>query len=289
LPHAPLLRFTDVAPLRAEVAGWRRAGARVVLVPTMGALHAGHIALMARARALGQRVVASIFVNPTQFGPNEDFSRYPRDTEADLAQLAEAGVDAAYLPEVSGMYPEHFSTRIEVDGLTEGLCGAYRPGHFSGVATVVTKLLNRVQPDLALFGEKDFQQLLVIRRAVRDLDLPVEIRGVPTLREADGLALSSRNRYLDADERARAPRLHAVLSRIADGLAAGGSATPLVTEGRAALEAAGFGPVQYLEARDAETLAPVERATRPARVLAAAYLGRTRLIDNVPVGPSTVG
>lgn len=280
----PLLRFTAVAPLRAEVAAWRRADQRVVLVPTMGALHAGHLALMARARSLGRRVVASIFVNPTQFGPNEDFSRYPRDTETDLALLAEAGVDAAYLPEVSGMYPEHFSTRIEVEGLTEGLCGAYRPGHFSGVATVVTKLLNQVQPDCALFGEKDYQQLLVIRRAVRDLDLPVEIQGVPTLREADGLALSSRNRYLAPAERARAPRLHAVLSEIAAGLAAGGRAGPLVAEGRAALAAAGFAPVQYLEVRDAETLAPVENATRPARVLAAAYLGRTRLIDNVAVG-----
>lgn len=280
----PLLRFTAVAPLRAEVAAWRLAGERVVLVPTMGALHAGHLALMARARSLGRRVVASIFVNPTQFGPNEDFSRYPRDTETDLALLAEARVDAAYLPEVSGMYPEHFSTRIEVEGLTEGLCGAYRPGHFSGVATVVTKLLNQVQPDCALFGEKDYQQLLVIRRAVRDLDLPVEIQGVPTLREADGLALSSRNRYLAPEERARAPRLHAVLSEIAAGLAAGGRAGSLVAEGRAALAAAGFAPVQYLEIRDAETLAPVEHATRPARVLAAAYLGRTRLIDNVAVG-----
>jgi len=281
---ASLLRFTAVAPLRAAVAAWRRADERVVLVPTMGALHAGHLALMARARSLGRRVVASIFVNPTQFGPNEDFSRYPRDTETDLALLAEAGVDAAYLPEVSGMYPEHFSTRIEVGGLTEGLCGAYRPGHFSGVATVVTKLLNQVQPDCALFGEKDYQQLLVIRRAVRDLDLPVEIRGVPTLREADGLALSSRNRYLAPEERARAPRLHAVLSEIAAGLAAGGSAGPLIAGGRAALVEAGFAPVQYLEVRDAETLAPVEHASRPARVLAAAYLGRTRLIDNVAAG-----
>ncbi|MCJ2034212.1 pantoate--beta-alanine ligase [Methylobacterium sp. J-068] len=284
MSHAPLARFTAAAPLRAELAGWRRSGARVVLVPTMGALHAGHLALMERAKALGDRVVASIFVNPTQFGPNEDFSRYPRDTEADLALLAGAGVDAAYLPEVAGMYPEHFSTRIEVEGLTEGLCGAYRPGHFSGVATVVTKLLNQVQPDLALFGEKDFQQLLVIRRAVRDLDLPVEIQGVPTLREADGLALSSRNRYLDADARARAPRLHAVLARIAEGLSAGGDAARLLEEGRATLAAAGFDPVQYLDVRDAETLAPVERVARPARVLAAAYLGRTRLIDNVAVG-----
>ncbi|MDB5645138.1 pantoate--beta-alanine ligase [Methylobacterium sp.] len=286
MSHAPIPRFTAVAPLRAEVSGWRRAGERVVLVPTMGALHAGHLALMARAKEVGQRVVASIFVNPTQFGPNEDFSRYPRDTATDLSLLAQAGVDAAYLPEVSGMYPEHFSTRIEVDGLTEGLCGAYRPGHFSGVATVVTKLLNQVQPDIALFGEKDFQQLLVIRRAVRDLDLPVEIQGVPTLREVDGLALSSRNRYLDADERARAPHLQAVLARIGEGLAAGGHAGPLLAEGRAALKAAGFDPVQYLEIRDAETLAPVERATRPVRVLAAAYLGRTRLIDNVPANPA---
>ncbi len=214
MSHAPLLRFTDVAPLRAEVAGWRRAGARIVLVPTMGALHAGHLALMARARELGQRVVASIFVNPTQFGPNEDFSRYPRDTETDLSLLAEAGVDAAYLPEVSGMYPESFSTRIEVEGLTKRSCGAYRPGtSISGVATVVTKLLNRVQPDVALFGEKDFQQLLVIRRALRDLDLRRdEIQGVPTLREADGLALSSRNRYLDAD----APRPRAAPPRRPD-------------------------------------------------------------------------
>ena len=284
MSHTSLSRFTAVAHLRAAVAAWRRAGDRVVLVPTMGALHAGHLALMARAKALGERVVASIFVNPTQFGPNEDFSRYPRDTEGDLALLAEAGVDAAYLPEVAEMYPAHFSTRIEVDGLTEDLCGAYRPGHFSGVATVVTKLLNQVQPDLALFGEKDFQQLLVIRRAVRDLDLPVEIQGVPTLREADGLALSSRNRYLDAEARTRAPRLHAVLSGIAAGLADGAEAGPLLEQGRAELAAAGFDPVQYLEVRDAETLAPVERATRPARVLAAAYLGRTRLIDNVPLG-----
>ncbi|GJD29055.1 Pantothenate synthetase [Methylobacterium adhaesivum] len=276
-----LIRFEAVAPLRAQVAAWRAAGERVVLVPTMGALHAGHLALVARARELGRRTVASIFVNPTQFGPTEDFSRYPRDTETDLALLAEAGADAAYLPDVATMYPPGFSTRVEVDEVSQGLCGAFRPGHFSGVATVVTKLLNQVQPDIALFGEKDYQQLLVIRRAVRDLDLPVEIQGVPTLREADGLALSSRNRYLSPEERRAAPRLHAVLASIARGLAAGAEAGLLLAEGRAELEAAGFGPVQYLEVRDAETLAPVERADRPVRILAAAYLGRTRLIDNL--------
>ena len=276
-----ILRFDAVAPLRARVAAWRGAGESVVLVPTMGALHAGHLALVARARELGRRVVASIFVNPTQFGPTEDFSRYPRDTETDLALLAEAGADAAYLPDIATMYPPDFSSRIVVDGLTEGLCGQFRPGHFSGVATVVTKLLNQAQPDIALFGEKDYQQLLVIRRAVRDLDLPVAIRGVPTLRETDGLALSSRNRYLSAQERAVAPRLHRVLTGIAEGLSAGAEAGPLVAKGHAALDAAGFAPVQYLEIRDAETLAPVTRADRPVRVLAAAYLGRTRLIDNV--------
>ena len=281
MPDSSPLRFEAVAPLRTQVAAWRGAGEPVVLVPTMGALHAGHLALVARARELGRRVVASIFVNPTQFGPTEDFSRYPRDPEADLALLAEAGADAAYLPDVATMYPPDFSTRVAVDGLTEDLCGRFRPGHFSGVATVVTKLLNQARPDIALFGEKDYQQLLVIRRAVRDLDLPVSIEGVPTLREADGLALSSRNRYLDAGERRAAPRLHAVLTAIAEGLAAGAEAGPLLARGRAELEAAGFSPVQYLEVRDAGTLAPAERADRPVRVLAAAYLGRTRLIDNV--------
>ncbi|KAB1079174.1 pantoate--beta-alanine ligase [Methylobacterium soli] len=283
MSHARPTRFSDRAALRAAVEAWRRQGESVVLVPTMGALHAGHLALVAHAKAIGRRAVVSIFVNPTQFGPSEDFARYPRDVAADLDRLAETGADAAWTPEIDTMYPPDFSTRIEVAGLTEGLCGAVRPGHFAGVATVVTKLLNQVRPDIALFGEKDFQQLQVIRRAVRDLDLGVEIRGVPTIREADGLALSSRNRYLDAAERAVAPRLHAVLARIAAALRAGAAAGPLLAEGVAELTAAGFGPVQYLEVRDAETLAPLERVEGPARVLAAAYLGRTRLIDNVAV------
>lgn len=282
---SPLPVFDAVASLRAQVAAWRAAGDRIALVPTMGALHAGHLALMAQARAMGERVVASIFVNPTQFGPNEDFSRYPRAVATDLALLAEAGVDAGYLPDAAAMYPAGFSTRIEVGGVSEGLCGAFRPGHFSGVATVVTKLINQAQPDVALFGEKDFQQLQVIRRAIRDLDIPVLIAGVPTLREADGLALSSRNRYLSSEERARAPRLHAVLTRIAAGLNAGERADALVARGRADLEAAGFGPIQYLEIRDAGSLAPVsDIAAGPVRVLAAAYLGTTRLIDNVAAG-----
>lgn len=278
----PVPCFTDLAALRAEVSAWRGAGARVVLVPTMGALHRGHRALVETARTLGDRVVASIFVNPTQFGPNEDFSRYPRDLDADLALLAQAGADAAWTPEAATLYPPGFSTRIEVGGPAEGLCGAFRPGHFSGVATVVVKLLNQVRPDLALFGEKDFQQLQVIRRAVSDLDLAVEIGGVPTVREADGLALSSRNRYLTPDERAAAPRLHAVLSDIAAAIRDGQAAKAPIARGHDALAAAGFA-VQYLALCDADTLAPVERPAGPARVLAAAMLGRTRLIDNVAV------
>lgn len=279
--HLSPQRFSDLAALRAQVAAWRAAGERVVLVPTMGALHVGHLALVAEARRAG-RAVVSIFVNPTQFGPSEDFSRYPRDVEADLARLAEAGADAAWTPEVATMYPPGFATRIEVAGLTEGLCGAFRTGHFSGVATVVTKLLNQVRPDIALFGEKDFQQLQVIRRAAADLDLGVEIRGVPTIREADGLALSSRNRYLTPEERAAAPRLHAVLARVAEAARAGAETAGACEAGTGDLERAGF-RVQYLAVCDADTLAPVARVAGPARVLAAAYLGRTRLIDNLPV------
>lgn len=274
--------FSDLADLRDQVASWRAAGARVVLVPTMGALHRGHLALIAHARTLGERVVASVFVNPTQFGPTEDFSRYPRDAATDLALLSEAGTDAAWMPEAATMYPPGFSTRIVVEGLTEGLCGAFRPGHFSGVATVVTKLLHQVRPDVALFGEKDFQQLRVIQRAVADLDLSVAIHGMPTVREADGLALSSRNRYLDPAERAVAPRLHAVLSQVAAEAGTGAPTGPAIAAGRAALEAAGF-TVQYLAVCDAATLAPLAQVAGPARVLVAALLGKTRLIDNVAV------
>ena len=284
----PLLQFETPAPLRDQVRAWRAAGESVVLVPTMGALHEGHLALVAQGRAVGRRVVASIFVNPTQFGPTEDFARYPRDLDTDLQALAKAGTDAVYLPSAATMYPDGFATRIEPGILSEGLCGEFRPGHFSGVATVVMKLLNQVGPDIALFGEKDYQQLQVIRRVVLDLDSPVAIQGVPTLREVDGLALSSRNRYLNEAERSIAPHLHAVLNEIARRFATGEDSATLLAQGRAELEQVGFSPVQYLDIRDAETLSPVTRLERPARVLAAAYLGRTRLIDNLGIAPASV-
>lgn len=276
-------QLTDVPALRAQVRAWRAAGEGVALVPTMGALHEGHLSLVRQAQAGSRRVVVSIFVNPTQFGPNEDFSRYPRVLAADLALLAEVGADAAFLPDVATMYPPGFATTVTVAGLTEVLCGPVRPGHFAGVATVVTKLLLQALPDRAVFGEKDFQQLQVIRRAVRDLDIPVAIEGAPTLRESDGLALSSRNRYLSAEERRAAPTMHAVLQRVAEAVRGGAETAPALAEGRATLAAAGFAPVQYLSVNDAESLAPLERVAGPARVLAAACLGRTRLIDNVAV------
>ncbi|MFC6789285.1 pantoate--beta-alanine ligase [Methylobacterium komagatae] len=276
------LHVSDLLTLRETVTAWRAAGETVALVPTMGALHEGHLTLVAEAKRAASRVVVSIFVNPTQFGPTEDFSQYPRDVATDLAALSGAGADAAWTPDVATMYPAGFATRIDVAGLTEGLCGPLRPGHFSGVATVVTKLLNQVRPNLALFGEKDFQQLQVIRRVVADLDMEPEIRGVPTIREADGLALSSRNRYLSAEERSRAPQLHAVIAGIAGQVRTGGPVAEPVAKGVSNLEAAGFS-VQYLSVCDATSLVPVERVAGPARVLVAAYLGRTRLIDNVPV------
>ena len=282
MPNTLPLHLCELPDLRTTLVRWRAAGEPVVLVPTMGALHEGHGALIREAKAIGRRAVASIFVNPTQFGPGEDFSHYPRALDADLAALARAGADAAWTPAVATMYPAGFSTRIEVSGLADGLCGTFRPGHFSGVATVVAKLLGQVRPDVALFGEKDFQQLRVIQRMAADLDLGVEIRGVPTLREADGLALSSRNRYLSPDERALAPRLHAVLTDVVTAVRDGAPVAGPVASGIAALAAAGF-RVQYLAICDAESLAPVERVAAPARALAAAYLGRTRLIDNVAV------
>jgi pantoate--beta-alanine ligase len=281
----PLPRLPSVEALRAFVRECRVAGEKVALVPTMGALHAGHLELVRVARRHAQRVIVSIFVNPTQFGPNEDFTRYPRDTQGDLAKLAEAGADAVFLPTVEVMYPPSFSTTVTVAGVSEGLCGAFRPGHFAGVATVVAKLLLQALPEVALFGEKDYQQLKVIERMARDLDIPVAIVGVATVREADGLAMSSRNAYLTPAERQVAPRLVGVLREIAERLTAGEGAAPLLVAGMAELTAAGFVPVQYLAFCDAETLAPLERADRPGRLLVAAYLGRTRLIDNIPVAP----
>lgn len=273
----------DVAALRATIRAFRSAGERVALVPTLGALHEGHLALVRAGRERARRTVVSIFVNPTQFGPNEDVDRYPRTEAADIEKLRGIGSDVVFMPTLAEMYPPGFSTTVSVADLTSGLCGPFRPGHFAGVATVVSKLLLQALPDFAMFGEKDFQQLQVVRRVQRDLDIPVEIVGVPTVREPDGLALSSRNVYLSPVERRTAAILYRVISEIATGVAAGNPAGPLVAEGRRVLEEAGFGPVQYLEVADEATLTPVERPTAPARVIAAAFLGRTRLIDNVPV------
>ncbi len=276
----------SVVELRRRVRGWRRAGETVALVPTMGALHTGHIALVARARGLCDRVVASLFVNPTQFGPNEDFARYPRDEASDAAKLAAARCDLLYAPAMAEMYPEGFAAMVSAGAIAEVLCGRFRPGHFAGVATVVTKLLQQVQPDLACFGEKDYQQLQVIRRVVRDLDIPVRIEGVPTVREPDGLALSSRNVYLTPEQRSAAPSLHRMLAAAAERLERGEAGiAEAVGAGRDELERAGFTKIDYVEAVDAETLAPLRHADRPGRVLAAAWLGSTRLIDNVPLAP----
>jgi pantoate--beta-alanine ligase len=275
----------SVGELRGTVATWRAAGERIGLVPTMGALHAGHMALVAAARRRCRRAVASIFVNPKQFGPREDFSSYPRPEADDLAKLAEAGADLAFIPAVAEMYPEGFATTITVGGPSEGLCGAHRPGHFDGVATIVAKLLTQVAPDAAFFGEKDYQQLMVVRRMVRDLDLPVEVAGVPTVREPDGLALSSRNVYLSADERRLAPNLHRTMREAAAQIAGGAAPAPILQRTIAELTGLGI-RVEYLELRDAATLAPLaDTPAAPARLLAAVHLGRTRLIDNVPALP----
>jgi pantoate--beta-alanine ligase len=280
-----LLVARTIAELRDHLTGWRRGGARIGLVPTMGALHAGHLALVAAARAECDRVVATIFVNPKQFAPSEDLAAYPRHEGADLDTLQAGGVDLAFVPRAEEIYPPGFTTLVRVSGLSEGLCGAHRAGHFDGVATVVAKLLIQSMPDIAYFGEKDYQQLMVIRRLARDLDLPMHIAGVPTVREADGLALSSRNAYLRPAERSVAPALAGTLHRIAAALAIEPSAVAReLGRGRAELTGAGF-LVEYLEIRDAETLVPVTAAlSLPARVFAAVRLGRTRLIDNIAIG-----
>lgn len=282
----PLPVLRNVADLRAQVAAWRAAGQTVALVPTMGALHDGHLALVRRGRELADHVIASVFVNPTQFAPHEDFDRYPRDEAGDAAKLASAGCAALYAPSVRGMYPEGFATAISVGGPSEGLCGTFRPQMFGGVALVVTKLFLQALPDVAVFGEKDYQQLMVIRRFTRDLDIPVRVEGLPTVREADGLALSSRNAYLSADERARAPELNRALTAAAAALSAGALLEDVLTAARARIAEAGFGTIDYVELRDADTLAPITRVERPARLLAAAWLGKARLIDNVPVLPA---
>ncbi|MBK8907594.1 MAG: pantoate--beta-alanine ligase [Rhodospirillales bacterium] len=272
-----------VADLRAHVGGWRTGGKSVALVPTMGALHAGHVSLVRRAGALAERTCVTLFVNPTQFAPHEDLDVYPRDEAADSAMLEAEGADLLFAPDVAEMYPEGDATRVSVPGLSDDLEGAFRPGFFTGVATVVTKLLIQALPDAAVFGEKDYQQLQVIRRLVRDLHIPVRIEAAETVREADGLALSSRNAYLSPDERGIAPALHHAVSTVASAVADGADADEQERRAVAALRNAGFARVDYVAVRDAATLAAWTDRTRPGRVLAAAHLGRTRLIDNVPV------
>jgi pantoate--beta-alanine ligase len=273
-----------VAELRDEVGRWRAAGQSVALVPTMGALHAGHLALVHLAQERCRRTVVSIFVNPAQFAPSEDFSTYPRTFEGDLAQLATLGVHLVWAPEAAEMYPPGFATRIVPAGAAQDLETRFRPHFFSGVTTVCCKLFCQVLPDIAVFGEKDYQQLAVIRQMVRDLNLPLEIAGAPTVREADGLAMSSRNAYLSTDERAIAPRLYTGVCDVAAAVRAGIAAEEACAMARDRLLAAGFRSVDYIDVRTADSLqAPAPGDTRPLRVLAAAWLGRTRLIDNVPV------
>jgi pantoate--beta-alanine ligase len=286
--ESPMSTFAvrTVADLRQNLAPWRKAGERIALVPTMGALHEGHLSLVALAKSNADRVVASIFVNPAQFGPHEDFNRYPRDEAGDLLKLDAAGANLVFVPETTEMYPRGFSTNVGVSDLTEDLCGASRPNHFDGVATVVTKLLLQCAPDLALFGEKDYQQLLVIKRLVRDLDIPVKILGGPIVREKDGLALSSRNAYLSPSERKAAPLLYQTIVAVANDLSQGRGADDAAGAGRFKLEAAGF-QVDYVAVRDPETLKPLSGPVERARVLAAVQLGSTRLIDNVAVPAPT--
>lgn len=272
-----------VRELRAAVARARSEGKRIALVPTMGNLHAGHAALVTKASQRADFVVASIFVNPLQFGPSEDLDKYPRTLAADQEKLLNAGCHLLFAPTVEEMYPDGMEgqTKLHVTGVSEGLCGGSRPGHFDGVATVVCKLFNMVQPDMALFGEKDFQQLAVIRKLVRDLNLPIQIFGEPTVRAEDGLALSSRNGYLTEEQRAIAPVLQRTLKQLAERIRQGERDFPvLLAEGRQQIEAAGL-RIDYLEARESAGLRPAAAQDRQLVILVAAFLGTTRLIDNL--------
>ncbi len=275
---------TTITNLRAHLAAWRRDGARIGLVPTMGALHEGHLSLVREASHRANKVVVSVFVNPTQFAPHEDFDRYPRTLAEDIAKLAATGTgDLVFAPDVKEMYPQGFATGIEVGGPSDGLETDFRPHFFGGVATVVTKLLIAALPDIAVFGEKDYQQLLVIKRLTIDLGLPTDIIGGAIVREADGLAMSSRNAYLDPGERRIAGRLNGILADVAARIRAGQRIADAEAEGRSALLAAGFDSVDYVAVRDAATLAKIDTLAAPARVLAAAKIGATRLIDNMAV------
>jgi len=280
---APILRRLD--DLRALRDRWRAEGARVAVVMTMGALHAGHLSLVRAAQAAGERVIVTIFVNPRQFNNPADLARYPRNEARDAELLAPLAVDAIYAPDPDQIYPEGFATTVTVAGVSEGLCGAYRPGHFEGMATIVAKLFLQTQADFTCFGEKDYQQLMVVRRLARDLDIPVEVIGCPTVREADGLALSSRNVRLSASARQVAPALYRALHAAAQAIAGGAELGPTLSAARDAILGAGFSEVEYLELRAEGTLAPLAALDRPARLLAAAHLDGVRLIDNVALAP----
>jgi pantoate--beta-alanine ligase len=280
----PIPVSDTIADLRLRVRSWRSEGHRVGLVPTMGALHEGHLSLVRIALETCDRVVASIFVNPTQFAPNEDFSTYPRTFEDDVAKLAAADCHLVWAPTVKEMYPDGSATRVVPAGAAEGLETDFRAHFFGGVATVCTKLFQQVTPDVAVFGEKDFQQLAVIRQVVRDLSMPLTIVGAETVREADGLAMSSRNRYLSAEERRVAPLIHQVISGVAARILEGGNADEACEEAARRLAEGGFQKIDYVAVRDAETLGAYDRSKGLGRVLAAAWLGKTRLIDNIAIG-----
>jgi pantoate--beta-alanine ligase len=274
----------DRDALGEALAALRAEGNTIAFVPTMGALHAGHMALVAEGRRRADHIVASIFVNPTQFGPGEDLATYPRREAADAAMLEIEGCALLWAPDAATMYPDGLAATVRAAALGDELDGAARPGHFDGVATIVSRLFDQIRPDIALFGEKDYQQLAVIRALVKELGLPIEIVGVPTQRDADGLALSSRNAYLTEEERLAARILPRALGEAAQAIEGDAPIADALDRARARLAEAGFDPVDYVALRDAETLLPVERLERPARLLAAASIGRTRLIDNLPVG-----
>jgi len=274
----------DIAMLHRAVTALKQGGKSVALVPTMGSLHDGHLSLVRMAKRVADHAVASIFVNPTQFGPNEDFAAYPRDEARDAALLVEEGVSLLWAPDVGTMYPGGHSTHIEVAELGADYCGAARPGHFDGVATIVAKLFNQVQPDVAIFGEKDWQQLAIIRRMARDLDFGVDILGAPIARDADGLALSSRNAYLSDAQRAAATAFPEALNAAAQAIAGGADVANTLAKAEAAIVMGGFDSVDYVALADADSLERLSAFRKPARLLAAARIGKTRLIDNLPVG-----
>jgi pantoate--beta-alanine ligase len=273
----------DLAALRKRVGQWRKAGDGIAVVPTMGALHEGHLSLAQAAKDGGDRVIVTIFVNPRQFNNPQDLAKYPRTQEADAKLLKPVGVDAIFVPEAEAVYPDGFSTTVSVAGVSAALEGEFRPGHFDGVATVVAKLFLMTGADRAYFGEKDYQQLLVVRRMALDLNIPIEVIACPTLRDADGLAMSSRNRRLDADSRQKAPALHQAMRAAAAAIQSGKPAPAALAAARIAVEAAGFSKVEYISLHSAENLAPMQQLDRPGRILAAAWIGGVRLIDNIAV------